>query len=385
MKQLDSILLQVHTSTKCTNLCFVCRSCSSTHDILPSILFAIWIHLAAKSAVSPLGPLHAISKVTTPWRPFASSWNGATISSCLLAWEDWQQECWWRFGWLGPCFWELAPGEDHDSLWSTAPKILTPQGKAGSKSHPRVYRVTAGKSFSTPQDWCLVSQGVCFRQMSVAKNSKTTGHGSWCLWVCLPASHPPHPKFTFPEFDYDGERERLSPALSLGQIFKASCCTVDIKMSHPNSCNPLWFALGLPFRYSFSPPSGPQLFPQMNFCSPHSPEHSTSLLQLCFLLEYLIFFIPFINCCQILFSEMGTRRLIKFNLRPPHLHHPFCGSWGIIIISSQEHVLCKVCRSKISRLRLLSFSNPTLPWYALLFSHGVEVALSILGIWWREN
>ena len=256
------------------------------------------------------------------------------------------------------------------------------QGKAESWADPRVYWVREGRSYSTPQDWCLVSQGVYVSVKCLLQ--RILKHRTWQL---MPLSLSPCLPSTPSQIHFSRIWlwEGLSPALSLGQIFKASCCTVNIKMSYPNSCNTLWFALGLPLRYSFSPPSGPQLFPQMNFCSPHSPENSTSLLQLCFLLEYLIFFIPFINCCQILFSETGTRRLIKFYLRPPHLHHPFRGPWGTIIISSHRHVLCKVCRSKISRLRLLSLSNPTLLWHALLVSHGVEVALSILGIWRREN
>lgn len=80
-----------------------------------------------------------------------------------------------------------------------------------------------------------------------------------------------------------------------------------------------------------------------------------------------------------------TRRLIKFNLRAPHLHHPSLGPGDAIIIRSRGHVLCKICSSKISRLRLLSLSNPTLPLHTSLVSRGVEVALSIFGIWLREN
>lgn len=185
-------------SSKCTHppptapIHTSCVAPAAKHtNILPSILFAIWILLAAKSALSPLGSPPCHFQGYHPMETLCFFWNEATTSSCLLAWEDWQQECWRRWGWLGQCCWELVPGEDHDSLRGTVPKILTPQGKAGSRSHPRVYRVRAGRSFSTPQDWCLVSQvtsdsrSVCFCQMSVAKNSKTEE------WQLMPLSWSP--------------------------------------------------------------------------------------------------------------------------------------------------------------------------------------------------
>ena len=219
--------------------------------------------------------------------------------------------------------------------------------------------------------------------MSVAKNSKTQDMAADASeLVSLPPIHP-IPNSLFQNLTMMGRERGCPQPRVLGRSSKLLAVQLTSRCLTPTVATLCDLHLACLSDIHSLHPLAHNCF--LKWASAHHIVLSIPHLCYSFAFCWNTWFSLFLLSTVAKFYSQSTRRLIKFNLRPPHLHHPFCGPWGIIIISSHGHVLCKVCRSKISRLRLLSFSNPTLPWYALLFSHGVEVALSILGIWWREN